>query len=155
RRRRPRHGLPRPDADAPAGVILRGALATAAVAVLIVLFAWLRASGHEAAAARLVGADPAKVSEAAAGRALRELRAAERTQPDAGPAQARGAILAARGETAAAAREFETVVAAEPHNGLAWAYLAGTLRELDPARAAQARSRAKALLREVPRAGEG
>lgn len=130
---------------------VRVTLAIAAVAVVVLAGAWLRASGHEARAAKLTGTDPAAVNEAAALEALAELRAAERLQPDAGPAQAQGVILLARGRTAPAARAFEKVVAAEPRNGLAWAYLSRTLRELDAARSAEARRRAEALLPRVGR----
>jgi len=121
-------------------------VALVALAALLAVGGWLRASLHEAEAGRLAGAAPERMSPREAERALAALRAAERWQPDAGPRETRGVILLARGRPADAAAAFEAVVAAEPRNGVAWAYLSRALGAREPARAARALGRAQALL---------
>jgi hypothetical protein len=79
------------------------------------------------------------------------VRRAERLNPDTRPELSRGVLQLHSGHPAAAERTFLAVARAEPENVDAWGIIAQTLGRYDPALAARARSRVRALAPPVPR----
>ena len=126
--------------------------AGAAVALLIAAWLAVQAVGAHAQdeLTRIVFAarDPTPAQRA---RALTLIERAERLNPDRRPEFMRGALLLREGNARGAAAVFARVTREEPESLEAWALLERAARAYDPALAAQARARARALAPPVPR----
>ena len=73
------------------------------------------------------------------------LKADRRLNPDQRPDLFEGVILGKQGDFRAAVAMFERVTRAEPENIEAWGLLASAAQRVDPALAARAKARARAL----------
>ena len=114
----------------------RVALVALALAVTVLLAVGLRAAKPQAEGRELVAG---KLDEASYQRALDLFRDAQRANPDTDAELLEGGLLLAGGSPREAARVIEEVAREEPENSKAWALLAAATREIDPARATEAR----------------
>ncbi len=123
-------------------VVARVVLVLLTLSVMVFLGVGLRGAKPQAEGRALATGN---LDEQSSQRALGLVRDAQRMNPDSEADLLEGRLLLTAGSPREAAEVIEEVARREPENSTAWALLAGATREIDPARAREARAELRRL----------